>query len=751
MAARRSRTGPLAVLLLAMALVAGACSSDEGAATPSTTTSRSSGGPTTTTSPDGGAGSDVDPVQDGTRIEVLSSQPDRASGPDARVRVTPAKDGSFADLRITLGDTDVTSQLTEVDGHLEGVVTGLVEGNNTLTAKAAGSDTVTQRIRSWPLAGPMISGPHLPLLACSTEENGLGAPTDADCAAPTKVSWRYLTTAGDLKDLTDPTARPADLATITLDRATADGSTTAPAIVRYERGVINRSIYEIASLDPTPGGSDASQADAAWNQRLVYRYGDGCGTTFGQGSANVDALAPAYLKSGYAVATASFNTGAVQCNDVLSAETTMMVKERFTEEFGEPTETIGEGTGNGAAQLHLIAQNYPGLVDAIVGLDPFPDIVTVASGAADCGLLNAYYRTPAGGALTPAQRTAINGHATAATCDQWEAGYGGLLDPTDGCDPKIAANLIYDATTNPGGIRCTLQDANANQFGRDEATGLAERPLDNVGLQYGLEALRAGAISFDQFIALNIAVGGYDPDGKIVAEREEATQPAVASAYENGRISSGVGDQLKIPIIDVNTFTDPDGDIHDRFRAFSLRDRLTYGAPAEAAPGFQIWTRDPDHLPAGGVGPEAVGVAATWLEAIADDQDAGSRAEAVGRVRPDAAVDNCLPKGATDPVGKVGIYDVKGPCRDDHPISGDPRIAAGAPRADDIVKCQLKAVDPADYEGVELTEERIRQLQETFPDGVCDWAQAGAGQTTPSMTDRDYGAEDDPNNPALLP
>ncbi len=738
MALRRTRTALAAPLLLTMALLGAACTkSNNRADTPSTTTERSSGGPSTTTpfaetpKPDGPS-----PVQDGTRIEVLSSQPDRASGPDARIRVSPAAGSLPQDLVVTLADRDITGQLKVTkDGRLEGVITGLIEGTNTLKATDS-SDTkagpVTQRIRSWPLAGPMISGSHLPLLACSTEENGLGKATDANCSAPTKVTWRYLSTAGTIKELPDPKARPADLAT-----ATVAGRKNVGLTIRYEQGVVNRSVYEIATVDPSPGGADSDQSDVAWNRRLIYRFGDGCGTTFGQGTANVEALDPAYLRKGYAVATATFNTGAVQCNDVLSAETTMMVKERVIETFGVPDTTIGEGTGGGAAQVHLIAQNYPGLIDGAVALEPLPDIVTVASGAADCGLLNRYYRSPGGTAVNPAQRAAINGHASSSTCNQWEAGYGGLFNPTDGCDPKIPDTQIYDATTNPEGIRCTLQDANINQFGREPLSGFAERPLDNIGVQYGLTAVQEGDLSFDQFLALNQAIGGYDADGLFQKTRTSATQPAVATAYETGRVSSGSGDQLKIPMIDVDIYNDPDGDIHDRFRAFSLRDRLTRGGTAESAPGFQIWTRDPGTLAGAEARLEVVATMDTWLTAINKDTKGGERFTVLSRTRPAAAVDNCIPQGTTKPTGGGDIYDTSGPCKDDYPIAGDPRTAAGAPRSDDVIKCRLSAVDAAAY-GIELTPDQITKLGTVFPQGVCDYSSGGLGQTTPSMSDRSY-------------
>ena len=751
MAPRPRPTGPLVALLLVLALLAAGCTSGSSDDAGSTTTTAadesdpSSGGPTTTapagSSPDGGSpnggredpADESSPVRDGIRIEVVSSQPDRASGPDARIRVTPAKDGTAADLVVRLGDQDVTGQLTTVDGRLEGVVTGLIEGNNTLVA-SAGGESFTQRIRSWPLAGPMISGPHGPLLACSTVEHGLGEPADPDCSAPTKVVWKYVTTAGTIADLSDPTARPPDLAT-----AEIDGRDVA-LTVRYELGVINRSVYEIASVDPSPGGADSSQADAAWNGRLVYRYGTGCGTTYGQGTSVVPVLEPSLLAQGYALATATFNTGAVQCNDVISAETTMMVKERFVEEYGDPLATIGEGTAGGAAQVHLVVQNYPGLLDGAAAIDPLPDIVTVASGIADCGLLNRYYRTAGGATLSPAQRTAINGHAATTTCDQWEFGYGGLVDPSEGCDPKIAAELIYSAT-NPGGVRCTFQDGSINQLGRDATTGQALSVLDNVGLQYGLEALNAGTISFADFLAVNEAVGGYDLDGAPQADRHEADPLAVQAAYETGRVASGVGDLPKVPIIDVSLYDDPAGSIADHFRAFSLRDRITFGGPAESAPGFRIWTRDPVATTPGEATNQAVAVVDDWLTALDDDPDGGARTEVLLRARPDKAVDNCLPAGATEPLSGTELYEEEGPCRDDFPILGDPRIAAGSRRADDVLKCELKPVDPNDYE-VQITEAQFEELVGIFPAGVCDWSLAGVGQTTPSMTDRTY--EDTP-------
>ena len=57
-----------------------------------------------------------------------------------------------------------------------------------------------------------------------------------------------------------------------------------------------------------------------------------------------------------------------------------------------------------------------------------------------------------------------------------------------------------------------------------------------------------------------------------------------------------------------------------------------------------------------------------------------------------------------------------------------PRQAAGGPLAENILKCQLKPLDPADYLPAVLTSEQLDRLRAVFPDGVCDWSKPGVGQ-----------------------
>jgi hypothetical protein len=57
-----------------------------------------------------------------------------------------------------------------------------------------------------------------------------------------------------------------------------------------------------------------------------------------------------------------------------------------------------------------------------------------------------------------------------------------------------------------------------------------------------------------------------------------------------------------------------------------------------------------------------------------------------------------------------------------------PRQVAGGPLAEDILKCQLKPINTADYLPVTFSAEQLNRLYATFPAGVCDWSVPGVGQ-----------------------
>ena len=72
----------------------------------------------------------------------------------------------------------------------------------------------------------------------------------------------------------------------------------------------------------------------------------------------------------------------------------------------------------------------------------------------------------------------------------------------------------------------------------------------------------------------------------------------------------------------------------------------------------------------------------------------------------------------------VQTYDGEGLCNDLYPAFPTTRHVAGAPLANDIVKCVLKPISPDDYAVTFTAAERAR-LERSFPEGVCDWSRDG--------------------------
>jgi hypothetical protein len=265
-------------------------------------------------------------------------------------------------------------------------------------------------------------------------------------------------------------------------------------------------------------------------------------------------------------------------------------------------------------------------------------------------------------------------------------------------------------------------DTNVNIVGRDPATGFARRPLDNSGVQYGLAAVQAGAISVDQFLDVNEHIGGYDIDGRITPARTRADDESIAVAYRTGGVIADPRPLGDVPMIFLNEYNDDGGDIHDSFRAFSMRERLkAAGLPVTNA---VVWTQKrTDDTPE----PSTVVVADEWLTRAAASAADRPWSERLATNRPDLAVDTCRLEQET--VRGDHVYDEGGPCVKEFPHHGDPRTAAGAPLRNDILKCAHRPVDDEAVRAlhVAVTPEQRERLARIFPDGVCDWTKPGPG------------------------
>ena len=143
--------------------------------------------------------------------------------------------------------------------------------------------------------------------------------------------------------------------------------------------MINRSITRIAVLDdPAARVPEAPFAPAAgWNRSAIYQFGESCGTGYHQGRNDVGTVlggdgpsaeniagilvAPAArLGEGYAYLHSTLTIFGVHCNQVLSAETALMVKEHLIESLGPVEQVLGVGASGGALQQYTIIDSYPG-------------------------------------------------------------------------------------------------------------------------------------------------------------------------------------------------------------------------------------------------------------------------------------------------------------------------------------------------------------------------------------------------------
>src|SRR5262245_58396077 len=310
-------------------------------------------------------------------------------------------------------------------------------------------------------------------------------------------------------------------------------------------------------------------------------------------------------------------------------------------------------------QQHMIAQNYPGILDGIMPSASYPDIFTVIPPTIDCSLLKRAFDSSAN-AWTFAQKSAVAGYASWNNCEQipptpngltWIATFSpGWVVPTL-CNPVVPAGAVYNAQTNPGGARCTIHDNNVNALGIDPRTGFARRPLDNVGVQYGLVAFKAGAISADQFIDLNERIGGYDVDGNLVASRSVADPTTLRQMYARGRVNTGGGGLESVPIVDYRAHWDANPDIHDRVRSLMTRERLI-AANGHADNQVLLLTATlgaifadlgiPDS-PWNRLVPHAILQMERWLDNISGDGSPyHSKAEKVIRNKPSDLVDACF-------------------------------------------------------------------------------------------------------------
>jgi len=250
----------------------------------------------------------------------------------------------------------------------------------------------------------------------------------------------------------------------------------------------------------------------------------------------------------------------------------------------------------------------------------------------------------------------------------------------------------------------------------------------------------------DQFIDINTRIGGQDANGKIVAQREVGDPEALRIAYQTGRVNEETGGLAAMPQIAIRDYRDGDPfgrgdanvDVHAGYGSVVVQARLqkylgTTGTNVylltAAAPGAYNTTTPGSPLNTAYL--DALNGIDKWIMAIKADKSNKSPTEKVVANKPADLVNACYAAKEGFLVTAIEKITDKAQCDKIFPTTTDPRIAAGGPMTDDVFKCQLKPLSRTDY-NVLFTDAEWAQLQQAFPNGVCDFSDRGVGQQRPA-------------------
>jgi len=737
------------------------------------------------------------------QLRVLSSPALFVSGGDARIEISAAP-GLHDKLELRVNGRRVIVELQSKGSRLEGVITGLVDGPNWLEVRHGHSGQRDSLLLvNHPITGPMFSGPQQHPFVCTTNQLGTEPLVDTatppgyrvrdpqgntigysrNCSVNTVVTYLYRSTANSWLPLPADGSRPADVSTVTL----ADGR-TVDFVIRRETGSINRFLYSFAML--APRGENPAQPDLSlWNKKLLYWFQGGVAIGHSQGTVHSGSLNPDILRLGYAIAHSSGNNTGTHYNLNVAGETAMMTKERFVERYGVPRYTVGLGGSGGAIAQYVIAQNHPGVLDALLPVQSYPDMVTQTIHVGDCELLEHYMdatdRANAKWRVTKNRSWLVGfnaeegfarvndpfaplkialGYSTAVGSTECVPGWRGLtplaMNPLYGQAPN---QELYEPQSDIAAIRWTHYDDLRNVYGVD-STGAARPTWDNVGVQYGLKALKDGNITPAEFLHLNFYIGGWKHPSQMVQEgfpffgtsaaeinkaltipgyfdpwssrnmnlSPAAGQPAprthgdffaMRAAYTSGHVFRG---RLDVPTLDHRQYLERELDMHNSHQSFAARKRVLN--EMGDSDNQVIWFTDTrPGVPRASQSLDALQVMDEWMGNIL-----ANPRKSIAKNKPARAVDSCF-----DVNGQLmqsgadvwdGILDSKpaGACASAFPLYRTSRIVAGAPIEGGIYRCALTPVRQAVAEGLYApwtpSDDEVIRLQQVFPEGVCDYS-----------------------------
>lgn len=689
-----------------------------------------------------------DPVQ----VRTLSSRADLVSGGDTFVEIVLPAGTDPTTVVVDLDGVDVSSAFVAAGPGLRGLVTGLPVGPATITATLPDGSGARLDVVNALQGGPVFSGPLIEPWTCT---NGSDQP---DCSQDPTVNFYYrstdplaqgipITVAGSSinsgMQAYDPANPPADVATTVTD----DGD-EVPFIVREEVGYSLRDQYRIAALwDPATGEAPDPTADnPGYDNKLVLTHGASCDTAY-ESAAAPDVLFADALGQGFAVASHALDNAGHNCNLVTQAESLIMTKEMVVERFGPLRYTIGSGCSGGSLVQQQVANAYPGVYQGITPQCSFTDAWSSAQQYVDYVGLRRYLEDPATLSehlILPVQWPSIFGHANPANQITFTDAIPNSGEPTRAC-PGVPEGDVYHEDTNPDGVRCTFQDYMRNVFGVDH-NGHARRPISNVGVQYGLSGLLSSLdptlidptrppLTPDQFVALNVNVGGVDLDFTPTPERTAADPIAQERVYRSGGVNTGAHLD-SVAIIDLGG-PEP-GVFHDVYRKYSMRDRLL--REHGTAENQVFWEGQTPLLGDISFVDDSISAMDDWLDVVeSDDRDATLPDKIIEAKAPAGISERCVaaagidaPLELCDTTVDLTIFSsprIEAGGGDDAPINGVGTETVGF--TDDRLDCETMPLEDFVYAGRSFSDvfndAQQAALREAFPTGVCDYSKPGVG------------------------
>lgn len=694
-------------------------------------------------------------------IEVLSARADLVAGQEALTAATLPRGVRPSSVRVWLNGHSLTRAFAlRPNGRYEGLVKGLKLGRNVLSVVLPGGRGARITITDHPNGGPVFAGPQPQPWTCEP-----GA-RDRQCDMPAQSSYLYLPRGGTSLQPYDPSNPPSDVATTTTDQGV-----TVPFIVRQEIGYEDRDQYQLDVLYQ-PGKPWSPWApQQQWDHKVLIMHGFNCHDTYGvttapfeDGITSTLGLTPpgtpdsstVGLGLGMAVMSTALDDSAANCNPALQAESIVMAKAHLVDEYGEIAYTIGSGCSGGSLAEQWMENAYPGLYQGLIAQCSFPDAGSSGQQIVDYQALGNYFTAATNSnplSWTQSQEAEVEGTAVEnLPISNFDATFSAQsffpFTVPDNCTDYangynyVSPSQVYNAQSNPGGVRCGILDWAINLLGpqrpgvwdaqeRKVGHGFAGMPIGNVGVQYGLGALEAGQITPAQFADLNAKAGGFGIDWNPVPQRIEPDEPALANAYRTGVINEA-NNLATVPIINLTGPNDP-GLAHDSYRAFAMRARL--GREHGTEGNMAIWEGPQPVIGDLQYTGQALRAMDTWVGAIESDHSRRPLAAKVIDDKPASIHDQCSDGDGTvvsDSLCPSAVV----------PVYGTPRTVAGEPITTDQNQCRLKPLSRSDY-GVTFTDAEWAELERTFPTGVCDYSKPGVAQqpTIPWLTYQTAGGK----------